>query len=250
MVVDPRQVMRDLPRFLAERFGVQFYWNTPVHKADSHKLRTPELRCESNFTVVAGGDEFQTLFPDLFRDSGVSRCKLQMMRTVPQPDEWQLGPSLAFGMTFLHYPSFEVCASRAILRERVERICSELIRHGIHLLVSQTSSGELTIGDSHEYGLAVDVFDKSAINQLILDFASRRLQTPTLEIAEHWHGVYAKHPEHPWLLFAPAEDVRVLTVTSGIGMTLSFALAEQTLLEMGVPLEASEHTGSPANYLR
>jgi len=92
----------------------------------------------------------------------------------------------------------------------------------------------LTIGDSHEYGLAVNIFDNRMVNHLILDYAKTYLRVPTLEIAEHWHGVYAKHPEKPYLRFTPAKGVHVITITSGIGMTLAFGLAEQTFREMGV----------------
>jgi FAD dependent oxidoreductase TIGR03364 len=250
MTVDPRQVMREFPKFLTERLGVQFYWNCPVQRVESYKLKTPEHRCEANYIVVASGDDFQTLFPESFRESGITRCKLQMMRTVPQPKGWLLGPSLAFGLTFLHYPSFQFCASRAALKERVERECPDLARYGIHVLVSQTASGELTLGDSHEDGLAVNIFDSPAINRLILEFADRHLRVPTLEILEQWHGVYAKHPDHPWLMFSPANDVRLLTVTTGIGMTMAFGLAEQALLEMGVPIEAAESRSSSSNRSR
>jgi len=55
-----------------------------------------------------------------------------------------------------------------------------------------------------------------------------------LKIAETWHGVYAKHPEKPFLRLAPSKNVRVVTVTSGIGMTLSLGLAEQTHKELGI----------------
>ena len=250
VVVDPRQIMQKFPDFLAERFGVQFFWNTPVQRVDSYRLKTAESKYESNFIAIASGDDFQTLFPESFRQSGVLRCKLQMMRTVPQPDGWQLGPSLAFGLTFLHYPSFEICASRVALQERVKRESIDITRYGIHVLVSQTSSGELTIGDSHEYGLAVDIFDKPEIDRIILEYASRRLEAPALEIAQRWHGIYAKHPERPWLVFVPTEAVRILVVTSGIGMTMSFGLAEQNLAEMGVPLEAVESRGPAANRSR
>lgn len=246
LTVDPRQVMREFPKFLSKELGVQFYWNTPVQRVDSHKLKTPEHRCEANYIVIAGGDDFQTLFPECFRENDVTRCKLQMMRTVGQPSGWLLGPALAFGLTFLHYPAFEICESRHALRERVQRELPEFDRYGIHVLVSQTSLGELTIGDSHEYGLTVNIFDNPEINQLILDFVRRHLRVPNLQIREYWHGVYAKHAKHSWLTFAPADDVRVVIVTSGVGMTMSFALAEQTFLEMGVRLEAIESRNTSA----
>ena len=235
MTVDPRQIIRSLPQFLSERYGVQFYFNSAVQRVESSALHTADQRCEADAIIVAGGDDFQTLFPECFRDSGLTRCKLQMMRTVPQPQQWRLGPSLAFGLTFKHYPTFQVCNTLQALKDRIARETPELDAWGIHVMVSQTALHELTIGDSHEYGLAVNIFDDPAVNRLILDYAKTYLRVPTLEIAEQWHGVYAKHPEHPYLRLTPADGVRVVTVTSGIGMTMSFGLAEQTFGEMGVP---------------
>jgi hypothetical protein len=137
-------------------------------------------------------------------------------------------------LTFRHYPAFEICSTLQALKDRIARETPDFDRFGIHVMVSQTSLGELTIGDSHEYGVALNVFDKPEINRLILDYAKAYLHVPTLEIAELWHGVYASHPEHAWLRRAPAEGVRVVTFTSGIGMTMSFGVAEETLLDLGV----------------
>ena len=231
LTVDPRQIIRSLPNFLAERYGVQFFFNTAVQRVETSFLEVRDQRCEAELVIVASGDDFQTLFPEYFRQSGITRCKLQMMRTHPQPHGWALGPSLAFGLTFKHYPTFQICTSLQALKERIARETPEFERWGIHVMVAQNSSGQLTLGDSHEYGLAVDVFDKPAVNDLILNYARQYLRVPRLEIAENWHGVYAKHPEHAYMRFSPADGVRVVTVTSGIGMTMSFGIAEQTFQE-------------------
>lgn len=233
LTVDPRQIVSSLPKFLAERYGVQFSFNTAVQSVDTSLVETRDQRWEADAIIVATGDDFQTLFPECFRESGLTRCKLQMMRTAPQPQGWALGPSLAFGLTFKHYPTFQICFSLRALKERIERETPEFEKWGIHVMVSQNASGELTLGDSHEYGLAVDIFDKPVINRLILDYARQYLSVPTLEIAENWHGVYAKHPDHAYLDFSPVKGVRVVTVTTGIGMTMSFGIAEQTLRETG-----------------
>ena len=45
--------------------------------------------------------------------------------------------------------------------------------HGIHVMVSQNGKGELTIGDSHEYGLSHDPFDNDDINRLILAYLKK-----------------------------------------------------------------------------
>jgi D-hydroxyproline dehydrogenase subunit beta len=236
LTVDPRQVVASLPKFLSDRYGVAFHFNTAVQSVESCVVHAAHQSWEANAVIIAGGDDFQTLFPDCFNDSGLTRCKLQMMRTVPQPSGWQLGPSLAFGLTFKHYPTFQVCSTLQALKDRVARETPEFDKWGIHVMVSQNARGELTIGDSHEYGLAVNVFDNPAINQLILDYAKQYLRVPTLEIAEQWHGVYAKHPDYPYLSVTPAPGVRVVTVTSGIGMTMSFGIAEQTFSEMSLAL--------------
>ncbi len=233
LTVDPRQVISQLPAFLKERYGVTFHFNSAVKEVEGHSLRTNDYRCQAQFIVVASGDDFETLFPELFREAGLTRCKLQMLRTVPQPEHWALGPSLAFGLTFRHYQTFSICDSLAALKKRVAEETPEFDKWGIHVMASENSTRQVTLGDSHEYGLEVDPFDRTLINDLILDYAREYLRIPNLRIAENWHGVYAKHSAEPYLRLSPAEGVRVVTVTSGIGMTLSFGLAEATWQEWG-----------------
>lgn len=229
MTVDPRQIAGSLPEFLAERFGVQFFFNAAVQRVETSRLEAGGQTWEADAIIVASGDDFQTLFPEYFRQSGITRCKLQMMRTMPQPRGWTLGPSLAFGLTFKHYATFQVCTTLQALKARIARETPEFEKWGIHVMVSQTARGELTIGDSHEYALAVDIFDKPKVSRLILDYARQYLRVPTLEIEENWHGVYAQHPEHAYVSLTPIEGVRLVVVTSGLGMTMSFGIAEQTL---------------------
>jgi FAD dependent oxidoreductase TIGR03364 len=234
VTVDPRVVVRSLPKFLEERYGVRFFFDTVVQRVETSLLEIGSSRFRANSIVVASGDDFQTLFPEYFRKSGITRCKLQMMRTVPQPAGWTLGPSLAFGLTFKHYRTFQICTSLRALQERIAREAPDLEHWGIHVMVAQNSTRELTIGDSHEYGLAVDIFDKPEVDALILEYARQYLSVPSLAIAERWHGVYAKHPEKAYMRFSPCDGVRVVTVTSGIGMTMSFGIAEQTFADKGV----------------
>jgi D-hydroxyproline dehydrogenase subunit beta len=224
VTVDPRVALAQLPRFLSERFDVQFRWSTAVTSIDLSM---------ADAAIVCSGHDFETLYPEMFRASGVTRCKLQMMRTRPQPEGWRLGPALAAGLTLRFYESFQVCQTLSALKERIAAETPEYDRWGIHVLVSQTAGRELTIGDSHEYGAAVDPFDRAEIDDLILSYARGFLQAPDLEIAQHWHGVYAKHPDQPFVSLSPAPGVRVVTATGGSGMTLSFGLAEDTVREMG-----------------
>ncbi len=228
LTVDPRQVIRAVPEFLAAAYGVRFCFDAAVQRIEQLCLWAGKQKWKAARVVVAAGDDFQTLFPEIFRQSGLTRSKLQMLRTVPQPRGWELGPSLAFGPSFKHYPTFQVCSSLEVLKQRIARELPDFEKWGIHVMASQTALGEITLGDSHEYGLAVNVFDNPAIDESILNFARQYLRLPAFTIAERWHGVYAKHADLPYLRFAPEPATTVVTGTSGIGMTLSFGIAEET----------------------
>ena len=189
---------------------------------------------EADVAIVCSGDDFETLFPAVFQHSGVTRCKLQMMRTRPQPNDWQLGPALAAGLTLRFYKSFQICSSLSALQKRFAAEKPEYEKYLIHVLVSQTADGAITLGDSHEYGPCVDIFNKSEIDDLILREAKTFLRLPDFEIAQRWHGVYSLHPERSYFEAEPANGVRIVTAPGGSGMTLSFGIAERTVANMGL----------------
>lgn len=235
LTIDPRQVIAQIPRYLAEKFGVQFRFGTAVHSIELPKVAAGSEIWNVAQAIVCGGDDFETLYPELLATSGITRCKLQMMRTAPQPAGWELGPSLAAGLTLRFYPAFEICTeSLPRYKQRVAREMPDYERFAIHLLVSQTTDGALTLGDSHEYGLAVDIFNKETIDGLILQNARTFLRAPEITIAERWYGVYAKHLEAAYVSIDAAPGVRIVTAPGGSGMTLSFGLAEKMIREMGL----------------
>jgi D-hydroxyproline dehydrogenase subunit beta len=228
MTVDPREVLRRIPDFLEERYGVHFHWGCPVYSVEQSCARTPCGNWAAERVIVCTGSDFETLFPDSFARSGLTRCKLQMLRTRPQPPGWELGPALAGGLTFRFYPSFRICRSLDVLRTRISREMPEYDRFGIHTMVSQPSSGELTLGDSHEYGLTPGPFNRDEIDALIVRHLESFVRVPDFSIAERWYGVYAKHAEKPWIRFRPEDGVEVVTGLGGAGMTLSFGVAAET----------------------
>jgi FAD dependent oxidoreductase TIGR03364 len=234
LTVDPRQVIAELSGFLAERCGVELRYGSAVRAISNGSIETTSGTLRAERIIVCGGDDFETLYPDIFASSGITRVKLQMMRTAQQPAGWLLGPSLAAGLTLRFYKSFEICPSLPELKQRIAAQMPEYDEWGIHVLVSQNGAGQLTLGDSHEYGLEPDPFDKPFIDQLILRYLDTFLQAPDLNIVERWHGVYSKHPDKPWFHARPEPNVDVLTALGGAGMTLSFGLAEQNVREWNV----------------
>ena len=94
-------------------------------------------------------------------------------------------------------------------------------------IAPKTATGGITIGDSHDYGLGVDVFDREEVNDLILRYLATFARFPRAAIAERWHGAYGKHPSAPYFTAEPEPGVLVVTGLGGAGMTLSLGLAEQ-----------------------
>jgi len=227
ITVDPRRIIAALPEYLRS-MGVEIHFGAAVRRIDLPVVETANGQWKVDAAIVCAGDDFATLFPGTFANSGLTRCKLQMMRTAPQPGGWQLGPALAAGLTLRFYKSFQICSTLPSLRERIAREKEEYDRWGIHVLASQTADGAITLGDSHEYGIEVDIFDKAEIDDLILREAARFLQLPDPRIVQRWHGVYSLHPNLAVFEAEPARGVRIVTAPGGSGMTLSFGLAERT----------------------
>jgi FAD dependent oxidoreductase TIGR03364 len=224
--IDPREVIAGLPAWLARRHGVEFRFECVVHDVRTGSVAGPWGRLDVEHAWICSGDEALLLFPKQLRDSGLVRCKLQMMRSRALGPDTTIGPMLAGGLTLRHYASFRDCPGLEALRQRVARESPWFDRLGIHVMVAQNGLGELTIGDSHEYGPDIEVFDKAEIDAHILEYLRGFLDIAGLEIASRWHGTYAKHPRLPYLVVHAAPGMQVITGVGGAGMTLSFGLAE------------------------
>jgi glycine/D-amino acid oxidase-like deaminating enzyme len=139
---------------------------------------------------------------------------------------------LAAGLTLRHYRSFEGCPSLDSLRERVARETPALDRFGIHVMASQNGRGEVVVGDSHEYGDAIEPFDRAEIESLILDYLRGFLDIPDFRIAARWSGIYAKHPTETTLIARLAPGATVIACLGGAGMTLSFGVADRVVRDV------------------
>jgi FAD dependent oxidoreductase TIGR03364 len=227
--IDPRQALWTLPKWMERELGVTFRFGEQVNAISMPNVETKDEKWTVSELVVCSGQDFETLYPKVFAASGLTRCKLQMMRTAPQANGWELGPSLCAGLTLTHYDSFKSCPSLPALKKRFEQEFPFHVKNGIHVLLSQTSLGELTIGDSHEYGLALTPFDREEINKAILDYLNTFAVAPSFEIAERWHGIYPKLAGKTEFIAAPEEGVTIVNGLSGAGMTFSFGLADEVV---------------------
>jgi FAD dependent oxidoreductase TIGR03364 len=231
MGVEPRQVLSELPRVLHSMQGVAFHYETTVLGFDGPNLRTSVGSWTADRVVICAGADFQELAPQAFAESGLVRCKLQMMRFQSPDAGFRLGAALAGGLTLRHYDSFAACPTLPNLARRLDRQYPRHGRFGIHVLATQTRTGELVIGDSHEYGDDIEPYDKPEIEELVLDYFHTLAEAPDLRIVARWHGVYVKHPTEPFVTARPAPNALALTGVGGAGMTLSFGLAERAISE-------------------
>lgn len=230
--VDPRQAIPAVASLLERDHGVEFRFGTAVRGIGMPVVETTAGNWTVDRTFVCGGDDFETLYPDVFAGSGITRCRLQMLRTVPQPDGWRLGPALCSGLTLLHYEAFGHCEGLEALRRRFEDEMPFAREKGIHVLLSQTAEGELTIGDSHDYGLTQDPFASERVDREILNYLKTFADVPSLEISERWQGIYPHLGGGSELVSHPEPGVTVVNGLGGAGMTLSFGLAEENLISL------------------
>ena len=236
MLVDPREALAVLPDYLNEKYGVEFYWNKCVsYVADQTAYVGNDEEHEADIIFVCSGADFETLYPEEFSKLPLTKCKLQMMRTVPMPERMRIKTAICGGLSLLHYTSFKAAPSLPLLHKKMNDEMKNYLDLGIHVMAAQNGKGEITIGDSHEYGLHLDPFDRAAVNKMILDYLKTFLKINNNTIAETWHGVYPKLTNGDTeIFFSPDPGVYILNGVGGAGMTLSFGLAEEVVEQLMV----------------
>ena len=234
LIVDPREAIAKIPAYLQEQLGVQFHWNTTAVEVNHPSVKTSKDQLlQADLILVCSGADFETLYPELFAQQDINKCKLQMMRLVSQPNEWKIGPALCGGLTLVHYEAFKQTPSHGALKAYYEENHPEYLKWGLNVMVSQNGSGELTIGDSHEYGKDLSPFNQEFIDQMILDYLATFADFKDWSISSRWHGIYPKMMNGATeLVLQPQEGVMIVNGLGGAGMTMSFGLAEEILNEL------------------
>ena len=192
IIVDPREALAKLPSFLSQKYGVNFLWGKVATHVSYPSVYAGNEELEADVIHICSGTDFETLYPEFFALQPLTRCKLQMMRMEAQPGNERIGPALCGGLSLMHYHSFKSASSLFDLRKRYEEELSDYLKWGIHVMAAQNQAGEITIGDSHEYDAAPDPFDKSFINDLILQYLSKMATFKHPRIIESWNGMYTK----------------------------------------------------------
>ena len=227
--VDQRQAPAKIADWLERECGVAFHFSTEVRSFAAPYLETTTGPVEASHIILCSGDDFATLYPEAFSDTGISRCQLQMLRTRPQPKDWHLRPFVVGGLSMTRYSVFADCPSLPALAERQKQERAGYLEHGIHIIACQEIDGSITIGDSHAYGNAVSSERSEHVDRLIMEDLAGMISLPETEIAERWLGHYAHLPNTEKLVLPVTEGVTAVTMTNGQGMTHAFAVAEAVI---------------------
>jgi FAD dependent oxidoreductase TIGR03364 len=225
--VNPREAIRRIPSWLQEKFGLITRFGSVVTEIAIPNLKTSRETWRVDHVYVCSGADFETLYPKVYDQQPVVKCRLQMMKAVSASHDFRLGPSLCAGLTLRHYSAFSKCPSLQRVDARYDVETDEFKKYGIHVLLSQNNEGDLIIGDSHHYEKTIEPFDREAINDIILRYLHSFVELGDINITERWHGIYAKMQGNIDLIVEPEKNVTIVNGLGGAGMTLSFGLAEE-----------------------
>jgi FAD dependent oxidoreductase TIGR03364 len=220
--VDPREAIASIAAWLAAR-GVAFHWSTSVHGIEGDVVRTSRGDLTADKIVVAVGHDVDRLYPEISDRFAVRRCSLHMLEL--DGPRTTVDPAVLTGWSLLRYDGFAVSPALKQVRERLDPAGIEA---GLNLMFTQRPSGEIVFGDTHDYGELVSPFRPEQRDELLLAQARELFGIPAPRVRARWRGVYASAPEN-FLIDSPAPNLRVVSVTSGIGMTTGFGLAEQVI---------------------
>ncbi|WP_353738920.1 FAD-dependent oxidoreductase, partial [Arthrobacter sp.] len=104
----------------------------------------------------------------------------------------------------------------------------ELLEIGANVMFTQRPDGSLLLGDSHHYHQSAPPFLDESVTETLLEHLEATLGSRP-RVIERWQGVYASSEVAPLFQQEVLPQVTAVSVTSGVGMTLSFGLAERTI---------------------
>ncbi len=241
VTAEPDQLIHRLLAYLVARWGLDYRPATAVREvtagsAGAGAVDARGRRYAGAQVLVCSGRDFQLLFPDVFAQSDLQLCKLQMLATYPLP-QVRLPGAVLTGLSIRRYAAFRACPSFAQLRP--DDVDPALRQWGIHLLFKQAVDGSVIIGDTHEYAdladaAALDFNNSDHINQLVLAEARRILDLPDWRIQRVWNGYYAQSKSQEIFQHSPDPRIHIVTGIGGKGMTTACGFAQHHVERLGL----------------
>ena len=224
--VESREAIPRLAAWLAGAHDVTFLPRASVHTIGPGRADTSAGPLSARFIIACPGPDLVTLFPGEFAQRNVTLCKLHMLRLAAPG--WRLPAAVMSDLGLLRYAGYADCPSLPALRGRVAAEQAPWLADGVHLIAVQGADGTLVVGDSHHLDPSPDPFQPREVDDRILAELTAVLDLPAPEVIERWVGVRPSGADSAFIA-APAEGVRLVSVTSGADASTAFAIAEETL---------------------
>ena len=234
---EPNTLIYKLLFYITRKFpSLRYYTQTAVvgcavknGKVNLTTNKNETFTCDD--AIICNGSEFEFLYPELFRASGIVVSKLHMLKTIPYP-EAGLDGNILTGLTIRRYESFKECPSYSKIETPPE--LQELTKWGIHILFKKAIDGSIILGDSHEYAPGGEIeklgFELNQhINDLMLKEAARIVNMGELKIATSWAGYYSQHAEKDIVEIDLDKKIHIRTAIGGKGMTSSAGYSKKSI---------------------
>ena len=229
--VESRTAIPRLAAWLEEEHDVDFLWHTSVSHVETPKIETSRGPVHAETAIVCPGDDLTGLFADRIAAYNVTRCKLQMLRVMPETPV-QLETAIMSDLGLARYLGYAELPEATQLKVRLDAEMANHRQNGVHLIVVQSSDGSLVVGDSHHYGKTPDPFADKIVNDLILSEMNSVLDLRRYSVSESWIGTYASAPDSWRFTDAPDDATRLVVVTAGCGASTAFAIGEETIADL------------------
>lgn len=241
IVIDPLESILKMIDYLQRDCGVAFHFNTTVVGVEDGYVGADHRMVKANHVLLCTGDDFQTLFPQEYAEEQFTKVKLQMLRAAPTQGTWHLGPAISGGLSAYRHGTLAITPSFGEFKTYIEAKYPEQVRWGVHALCSQYKNGDLVIGDSLEEAGGEPTFSRDHLDRLIWNYLGELIDTSQLEITERWMGTYTKAREG----FVSVREIRpkvtAVHISGGLGLTLSFGVAQDVVEKLWGPMAVSRN---------
>ncbi|MBF4470881.1 TIGR03364 family FAD-dependent oxidoreductase [Flavobacterium sp. HJJ] len=240
VTVEPRTMIYRLQQYMQQYLGLELITNTAITNCENtHEGVTLQSAAMETFlskkVIICNGNEFKTLYPELFFNSDLEVSKLQMLQTKPQ-NNYKLDGSILTGLSIRRYEAFHECPSFKEIKAKESRDSLEK-KWGVHILFKQAMDGSVILGDSHQYADARNSDDLGFnldmdIDNFMIEEAKKIIDLPTYEIQNRWFGTYSQCRIKDVFEHKIGENIHIITGIGGKGMTGSAGFSKENITKI------------------
>lgn len=240
VTVEPRTMICRLQQYMQQYLGLQLITNTAIINCENtHEGVTLVSAAMETFlskkVIICNGNEFKTLYPELFFNSDLEVSKLQMLQTKPQ-NNYGLHGSILTGLSIRRYEAFHECPSFQEIKAKESRDSLEK-KWGVHILFKQAMDGSVILGDSHQYADARNSDDLGFnldmdIDNFMIEEAKKIIALPTYEIQNRWSGIYSQCRTKDVFEHTIGDNIHIITGIGGKGMTGSAGFSKENIAKI------------------